>query len=70
MSNRIYDVIKWFCLTVSPALCSLIAGLGVLYNFDSAIIVGTISLITAFIGAIIGISSVSYAKRVGEKAEE
>lgn len=69
ISNKVYNVLKWIVITVSPALCAMITGFGVLYGFDSAIIVGTISLITTFIGAIIGISSISYAKRVGENLE-
>lgn len=62
MNNKVYDILKWICITVSPALATLITGLGVLYGFDSQIIVGTITLLTTFVGAIIGISSISYQK--------
>lgn len=70
MSNNLYNILKWIVITVSPALCAMITGFGVLYGFDSAIIVGTISLITTFVGAIIGISSINYSKKVGENLEE
>lgn len=60
-NNKIYDVLKWVVITASPALIALITGLGVLFGFDSAIITGTISLVTTFVGTLIGISSVQYA---------
>ncbi len=62
MSNKLYDILKWLVITASPAVISLITGLGMLYGFDSTIIVGTIALVTTFIGALIGVSSVKYQK--------
>lgn len=62
LSNKWYDALKWACITVSPALCALITGLGLLYGFPTEIIVGTITLVTAFVGTVIGISSVKYNK--------
>lgn len=62
MNNKVYDVLKWLCIVVSPALCALITGLGLLYGFPTEVIVGTITLVTAFIGAVIGISSAQYHK--------
>ena len=61
-NNKIYDVLKWVVITASPALITLITGLGMLYGFNSAIITGTISLLTTFVGTLIGISSVQYAR--------
>lgn len=66
-NNKIYDILKWIVITVSPALCVLITGLGLLYHFDSAIITGTISLVTTFIGTLIGVSAVQYAKSKAEQ---
>lgn len=63
MNNKVYDVLKWAVITVSPALCALITGLGLLYGFQTEIIVGTITLVTAFVGTVIGISSVAYSKK-------
>ena len=62
MNNKVYDVLKWAVITGSPALCALITGLGLLYGFQTEIIVGTITLVTAFVGTVIGISSVNYKK--------
>lgn len=70
MSNKTYDTIKWVVITVSPALVALITGLGELYEFNSALITGTISLFTAFVGAVLQISSKTYAaKTANTKAE-
>lgn len=63
MSNKLYDILKWIVITLSPALIALITGLGMLYGFDASIITGTIALITTFIGALIGVSSIKYAAR-------
>ena len=62
MNNKVYDALKWLCITISPALCALITGLGLLYGFQTELIVGTITLVTAFIGTVIGVSSVNYNK--------
>ena len=62
LNNKIYDVLKWLVIVVSPALCALITGLGLLYGFQTEVIVGTITLVTAFVGTVIGISSVNYKK--------
>lgn len=69
-NNKVYDVLKWIVITGSPALCTLITGFGLLYHFDSAIITGTISLITAFVGTLIGVSAVQYANANKAKKED
>lgn len=66
LSNKLYDVLKFIVTIVSPALCTLIATLAAIYGFNSAIIVGTITAITTFVGAIIGISTVKYNKEIEE----
>ena len=62
ISNKFYDIAKYVLLIVVTALNTLIAGLGVLYNFDTALIIGTISLFAAFFGSILKISSDNYKK--------
>nr|MBR6100742.1 phage holin [bacterium] len=67
MSNKVYDVLKWIALVVLPALASLYIGLGQFWNIPyPEQISGTIMLVDAFLGAILGISSIQYAKK-GEK---
>lgn len=69
-NNKVYDILKWVVITVSPALCVLITGLGLLYGFDTAIITGTISLVTTFVGTLIGVSAVQYAKSKAETPDD
>lgn len=60
--NKIYDVLKWILCIVVPATETLIVGLGKLYNFDTAIIVGTIAIVSTFLGAVLGISCSNYSR--------
>lgn len=63
MSNKLYDVLKWIALVVLPALASLYIGLGQFWTIPyPEQIAGTIMLVDAFLGAILGISSINYAK--------
>ena len=64
MSNKVYDVMKWILLVAVAPTIALITGLGELYGFDTTIIVGTISLVATFLGALLGVSNVKYNKRV------
>lgn len=64
MSNKVYDILKWIALVVLPALASLYIGLGQFWNIPyPEQISGTIMLIDAFLGTILGISSIQYAKK-------
>lgn len=69
MSNEVYDVLKWIVITASPALVWLITTLGAIYGFDPAKVTGTISALTTFVGLLIGISSIKYAKKAQQEAE-
>lgn len=62
MSNKVYDRTKYALLVVVPAIITLIVGLGALYNFDTDLIVGTITLIATFLGQLLKISSDNYKK--------
>jgi hypothetical protein len=67
MSNKVYDVLKWVCIIVAPAICTLLVALNSLWNWGLPIeaITGTITGIATFIGGILGISSVKYKKTEG-----
>ena len=67
MSNEVYDVLKWILLVAVAPTIALITGLGELYGFDTTLIVGTISLVATFLGALLGVSNVKYNKRVDGK---
>lgn len=62
LPDAVYNKLKWILCVVYPAVVTLIAGAGALYGFDATLIVGTISLIATFVGAIFGISIVTYNK--------
>lgn len=62
LNNKVYDILKWILLILTPALTLLITTLGGLYNFDTKLINGTISAIATFLGALIGVSSSNYNK--------
>ena len=64
MSNKLYDILKWIALVVLPALSTLYIGLGQFWNIPyPSQIAGTIMLVDAFLGALLGISSIQNAKK-------
>ena len=63
MSNKVYDVLKWIAMVVLPAIATLYFALAGIWGFPyGEEIVGTITAIDAFLGALLGISSVKYNK--------
>lgn len=68
MSNKAYNIIKWIVVIVLPSLGTLyfaLAGIwGLPYGEE---IVGTITAIDTFLGAVMMISTAQYNKRVGYK---
>ena len=67
LNDKLYDFLKWLLIRFVPALLVLIETLGVIYNYDTQIIVLTISAIATFLGALIGISSSNYSKTKTKK---
>lgn len=66
ISDNVYNILKWICLTCLPLISSFIFGLGELLNFDSHIICGIIALVTTLIGGLIGVSTKAYNKEKEE----
>lgn len=62
LNNKLFTILKWILATAVPPTITLIIGLGELYNFDTTIIVGTITLIATFLGALLGVSNYNYKK--------
>ncbi len=61
LSNKTYDVIKWIAQYFIPAAGTLYAALSKIWGFPYGNeVVGTLSAIDIFLGAILGISSASY----------
>lgn len=63
MSSKVYDVLKFICQILLPAIGTLYFALSRIWNFPLAEeVVGTITAVDAFLGAILGISSMQYYK--------
>lgn len=66
--DGLYDALKWIAQILLPALGTLYFGLSKLWNFPyPEEIVGTITVLDAFLGALLGISSAQYYKQKEEK---
>lgn len=63
LSDSLYNFLKWFLIIFSPAFITLIETLGIIYKFDTNLIVGTYSALATFLGAIVGISNINYNKK-------
>ena len=65
MSNKIYDILKEIAQIYLPALATLYFTLASIWGFPYAEqIVGTISAIDVFLGAVLKISTIQYNKGV------
>lgn len=68
MSNKVYDVLKWIAQIVLPALGALYFALAQIWGLPyGEEIVGTITAIDCFLGAILGISNVQYKKKIEQQ---
>jgi hypothetical protein len=68
LSNKTYGIIKWVVMIVLPALSALYVGLGGIWGWPYIEqVAGTISCITVFLGALLGISSASHKKSTLDK---
>lgn len=67
MSNKTYDVLKWIAQIFLPALGTLYFGLAKIWNLPySEEIVGTITAVDLFLGALLGLSSIEYKKQLNK----
>ena len=63
ISNKVYDVLKWIAQYLLPAFGTLYFALSTTWGFPyGEQVVGTITAIDAFLGAILGLSSATYYK--------
>ena len=66
LDNKTYDILKWIALVVLPALGTLYFALSSIWGFPYGNeVVGTITAIDAFLGALIGVSASNYTKKEG-----
>lgn len=62
-SNKIYDILKWVCIIVLPAIATLYMGLAKIWDLPYATEVPqTITVVDAFLGALLGVSTINYNK--------
>lgn len=63
LNNKTYDILKWIAQILLPALGTLYFGLSKVWGlpYDTEV-VGTITAIDAFLGAVLGISTSQYNK--------
>lgn len=67
MSNKMYDVLKWIAQILLPAAATLYFALSQIWGLPyGEEIVGTITAFDAFLGALLGISSLSYKRGLKE----
>lgn len=61
LTNKVYDVIKWVAQYLLPAIGTLYFAIAQIWSLPyGEQVVGTITAIDAFLGAILGISSKNY----------
>lgn len=64
LNDKTYNILKWVALILLPAMGALYFGLAGIWNFPyGEQVVGTITVIDTFLGAILGISTVQYNKK-------
>ena len=64
MSNKVYDLLKYVCMIVLPALGTLYLTLSGIWGLPyGEAVAGTITAIDTFLGAILMISSKNYNMR-------
>ena len=70
LSNKVYDVLKYIALILLPALGALYFALAKIWGLPYATeIVGTISAVDAFLGALLQISTNKYNAEQQTEAE-
>ena len=69
LSNKAYDICKFIVQILLPALGSLYFAFAQIYGANvfpyGEQVVGSITAIDAFLGALLGISSIQYNKKIG-----
>lgn len=64
ISNKTYDIGKYVVTIVLPAVATLYIGLGNLWNLPKTTeIVGSITLVNAFLGSLLMVSSKTYQEK-------
>ena len=63
LPNKVYDVLKWVALIALPAVATFWLALGQIWDFPYVNEIGaTIIAIDTFLGALLGVSTLTYRK--------
>ena len=66
LPDKVYNWLKWLCLIALPALATFYGVIGKVWDLPhTAEIVTTITAVATLIGALIGVSTISYNKEKG-----
>lgn len=69
MSNKTYDILKWITQYVLPALGTLYFALSSIWGLPyGEQVVGTVTAVDAFLGVVLGISTVTWKKKDDDDA--
>ena len=71
MSNKTYNILKWFALVFFDAIGVAYKGLAEVWNLPYGTqIMATCSILSVLLGTLIGVSSIQYAKKMKQEKEE
>ena len=71
LNDKVYDVLKWIALIFLPALAVLYGAIGPVWGwFEQDKVVYTITAVDTFLGALIGVSTLTYNKQTGADQDE
>lgn len=69
MNDNVYNVLKWVALIVLPAVATLYTTLAGIWGLPFADEVpATVTAIDLFIGALLGLSNMSYQKEIADES--
>ena len=72
MSDKMYSVLKWICITCLPAINTFLIVVLPLLDVDAEttrVVTGVIAALDTLLGTLIGVSSVQYAKNQAEEGK-
>lgn len=71
MNDKVYDILKWIAQYFLPAVGTLYFALASIWGLPyGEEVVGTITAVDAFLGVLLGISSVNYHKAKSEEDKQ